>query len=184
MSLPEHHITSQSLAEKLQPITDLEPVPLKVQKMLLTPQGVMLLLDAMDTEYVYPLNQFEAAAVSFVASGCNKHSHVPMIYDHFLGTLRNLDVEVMRCVIESKHGDVAYARMVCQDRHHRLMTTPLSVADAVIISMHTGKPLLAVKAAIEQFTVFSEDWMHSDDIDEFWSSEDANGDSDEDGDYA
>jgi bifunctional DNase/RNase len=79
-------------------------------------------------------NSIEGTMLTFVASGCYENSHLRTIYQIYLETLNLIKFEIDKVVIESKQGDMLYARMHLVDHKGRKIFKVCSAGDGVILA--------------------------------------------------
>lgn len=167
--MKEKKITHDKLNANLKPIHELETVPLRFAKVLLSPDGeeTLLLLEAEGKQYVFPVSRLEASSVIYHVNGFAERSHIPNIFMVYLKTMKSLRMSLMSVTLESKSGDATYARMVWQDSQHKSVAQVVSVGDAVNIAILSKTPMRIVRAMLEQLCPI-DDWPYLDEIED-WS---------------
>jgi bifunctional DNase/RNase len=65
-------------------------------------------------------------------------------------------VNIDKIVIESKVGDIVYATITLVDQKHDRIFSVISLADAMILSLMSNRPLQAVKKVWEEMDEFDE----------------------------
>lgn len=115
-----------------------------------------LLTDDEDRKCMIELNSYEASMLSFVMKDLHKNSHIQTIYQILLRYINSQNVSVDKIVIESKVGDIIYATLTLVDHKHDRIFSVISLADAMILSLMTNRPLQAVRKVWEEMDEFDE----------------------------
>jgi bifunctional DNase/RNase len=167
--LKEKRISNDKLAASLKPIQELETVPIKFVKVLLSPDGeeTLLLLESEGRQYVFPVSRLEASSIIYHANGFGERAHIPNIFMVYLKTMKGFRFTLMSVVLEAKAGDATYARLVWQDAEHKKAAQVVSVGDAVNLSVLTKTPMKIVKNMLAQLCPI-DDWPYFDEIED-WS---------------
>lgn len=173
-------------SDDIKPIQDLETVRLFVKNILTAPDGtgsiLIMIAEGEETEYVLHLNQFEATQVAFALHGFSKSAHLPSMHQMYSQVMTDIGCELIQCTIEGVMGDVTYARMTWSDKNKRCFTNLCTVADAIIFSSVTEKPLRMIKRMLEDMNTLDdlnygyarfEDWTDEDDDGDFESGIDS-----------
>jgi bifunctional DNase/RNase len=115
-----------------------------------------LLIDDEERKCMVELNSYEASMLSFVMKDLHKNSHIQTIYQILLRYINYQGVNIDKIVIESKVGDIVYATITLVDQKHDRIFSVISLADAMILSLMSNRPLQAVKKVWEEMDEFDE----------------------------
>ena len=115
-----------------------------------------LLTDDEERKCMLELNSYEASMLSFVMKDLHKNSHIQTIYQIMLKYINSQGVYVDKIMIESKVGDIVYATLTLVDQKHDRIFSVISLADAMILSLMTNRPLQAVRKVWEEMDEFDE----------------------------
>ena len=119
-------------------------------------QRVFALLTDNEKKCMVELNSYEASMISFAMKELHKNSHIQTIHQLLLKYLGTQDIEIDRLVIESKVGDIVYATLTLVDSKHERVFSVISLADAMILSLMTNRPLHAVKKVWDEMDEYDE----------------------------
>lgn len=119
-------------------------------------QRVFVLLASNEKKCMIEINSYEASMMSFAMKELHRNSHIQTIHQLLLKYLGTQDIQIDRLVIESKVGDIVYATMSLVDSNHRRIFSVISLADAMILSLMTKRPLHAVKKVWDEMDEFDE----------------------------
>jgi bifunctional DNase/RNase len=119
-------------------------------------QRVFVLLASNEKKCMIEINSYEASMMSFAMKDLHRNSHIQTIHQLLLKYLGTQDIQIDRLVIESKVGDIVYATMSLVDSNHRRIFSVISLADAMILSLMTKRPLHAVKKVWDEMDEFDE----------------------------
>lgn len=119
-------------------------------------QRVFALLTDGEKKCMIELNSYEASMISFAMKELHKNSHIQTIHQLLLKYLGTQQIEIDRLVIESKVGDIVYATMTLVDSNHERVFSVISLADAMILSLMTNRPLHAVLKVWDEMDEFDE----------------------------
>jgi bifunctional DNase/RNase len=119
-------------------------------------QRVFVLLTSNEKKCMIEINSYEASMMSFAMKDLHRNSHIQTIHQLLLKYLGTQDIQIDRLVIESKVGDIVYATMSLVDSNHERIFSVISLADAMILSLMTKRPLHAVKKVWDEMDEFDE----------------------------
>jgi hypothetical protein len=119
-------------------------------------QRVFVLLTSNEKKCMIEINSYEASMMSFAMKDLHRNSHIQTIHQLLLKYLGTQDIQIDRLVIESKVGDIVYATMSLVDSNYRRIFSVISLADAMILSLMTKRPLHAVKKVWDEMDEFDE----------------------------
>lgn len=136
---------------------DLELYDLEFYKLTVdTQEGqALVLLTANDKMVGIELNGIEGTMFTFAASGCLDNSHLRTIYQMYLDTMQMVQFKLIQAVIESKKGDMLYARMHWKDHKGRTIYKVCSAGDGLVLANMTEAPIKITKIALEQMDDYS-----------------------------
>jgi bifunctional DNase/RNase len=115
-----------------------------------------LLVDDEERKCMIELNSYEASMLSFVMKDLHKNSHIQTIHQIMLRYINSQGVNIDKIVIESKVGDIIYATLTLVDQKHDRIFSIISLADAMILSLMSNRPLQAVSKVWDEMDEFDE----------------------------
>ncbi|MBS1722305.1 MAG: hypothetical protein JSS66_04775 [Armatimonadetes bacterium] len=117
--------------------------------------------------YVVPITSVEGTQISFHCNGFGRRAHIPDVYAAYMHLAQKVcRMTLAQTVIESKHGDVYYARAIWKDNEGKSFTQVLSVVDACILSSLSDVRLGIVNSLFEGLHPV-DDWPYQYDIEEW-----------------
>jgi bifunctional DNase/RNase len=140
----------RSALKNLQSVKNLEHLTLNLEKQILTPHGAFAVAVSNEKRVAFPLSAAEGTILTYVMSGCAKRAHVEGPHQTLLSVLNNLGMSIVSITIESKHGDMSYARMMWTDRRKRAkFFRIISVGDALVYSLLANTPITILRRVLD-----------------------------------
>lgn len=162
------NLTSDEMMSKLRSVDELKVIGITGFKIIVAPQSdeTGLVFVANNTEYVIPLNHLESITASYYINGFAKNAHIPDIYAAYMHLVRSLGFTLIHAILESKHGDVIYGRLIWKDVEGKLFTQIVTPGDVFVFSHTLGITPGVVTALLEDMYTIDE-WPYYYDVDEW-----------------
>lgn len=142
-------------SEEILEIENLEPISMIIEKILVdSNRGSIAVLKADEKQIGYVTNGLEGTMLSFIKSKCYITPHIPTIYNIYIGTMKALGYTLTSATIESKDGDICYARLYWKHDNRKDIFSKCSFGDAVILSAMTGAELRIIRKVLDEIDAF------------------------------
>jgi len=162
------NLNSEEMMSKLRSVDELKVIGITGFKIIVSPQTdeVGLVFVANNNEYVIPLNHLESITASYYINGFAKQAHIPDIYATYMHLAKSLGFVLTHAILESKHGDVVYGRLVWKDTEGKLFTQIVTPGDVFVFANTHGITPGVVTALLEDMCTIDE-WPYHYDVDEW-----------------
>jgi len=101
-------------------------------------------------------NSIEGTMLTFAVSGCFENSHIRTIYQLYLETMNLVKFKLEKVVIESKRGDMLYARLHWEDHKSRKVFKICSAGDATVLAIMSNSPIFVVKSVYQEMDDYTD----------------------------
>jgi bifunctional DNase/RNase len=145
----------------LLPASNLELIKIDFYKVTVDQQNgsVIALFSSPDKVLGIEFNAIEGTMLTFTASGCYDNSHLRTIYHLYVETMQMIKFKLQKVVIESRQGDIIYARLFWQDHKSRNVFKRCSAGDAVVLAVMCDVDIYITKNVyddLEDYTEYDE----------------------------
>lgn len=162
------NMTPDKLMSNLRSVDELKVVNITGFKILVSQQsdevGLIFIVDG--NEYVAPLNHLESISASYHINGFANNAHIPDIYASYIHLVKSLGFTLTHAILESKHGDVTYGRLVWKDAEGKLFTQMATPGDVFIFAQKFNITPGIVVTLLEDMCTIDE-WPYHYDVDEW-----------------
>ena len=161
-------LSSEDILAKLRPVEDLKVVDITEYKILVSPDSMesCLVFKVHENEYILHINNLESVTISYHIHGFAKNSHIPDVYSNYIHIMRETGFTLHKAIIESKHGDVVYGRLVWKDTEGKLASQVVTPGDIFIFAQDLGVKVGIVSALIEDMPLIDE-WPYHYNIEDY-----------------
>jgi bifunctional DNase/RNase len=144
--------------KNLHPTSDLDLIEVEFYKVTVDSQdgSSVGLYTTPDKIIGIDFNSIEGTMLTFVVSGCADNSHLRTIYHLYLETMNLVKFNLDKVVIESKRGDMIYARLHWIDHKGRKIFKVCSAADATVLALMSNKTIYVIKKVLDDLEDYTE----------------------------
>lgn len=162
------NLTLDEMMAKLRSVDELKVVEITGFKIIISPQteDAGLVFMANNTEYVIFINHLESVTASYHINGFAKNSHIPDVYTAYIHLIKSLGFSLTHAILESKHGDAIYGRLVWKDAEGKLFTQIVTPGDVFIFAHEMGIKPGIITTLLEDMSAIDE-WPYHYDVDEW-----------------
>jgi len=166
--MKEVHMKSDEMLSKLRSVDELKVISITGFKIIVSPQSeeIGLVFVVNNTEYVIPINQLESVSASYHINGFAKDAHIPDIYASYFHLAKSIGMTLTHAILEAKHGDVTYGRLVWKDSEGKLFSQIVTPGDVFLFAHCLGITPGVVTALLEDMCTL-DDWPYHYDVDEW-----------------
>lgn len=159
---------AEDLTNNLRSIEELKVIPIGNYKIVLSNESddAGLVFEVDGTDYILPINKLESITASFHLNAFSEKAHIHDIYASYVNFTKVMHLQMSQVIIESKHGDMVYARIIWKDNESKLFTQVTTACDAFILSHLSKAKIGIVTALLEELEAFT-DWPYSYDVDDW-----------------
>lgn len=152
--IPDDH----DILKNLKPSSDLDLIDIDFYKITIdqNENQAVALFTSPDKIIGFDLNSVEGSMFTFVVSGCIDYTHVKTVYQLYVDTMSMVKFKLEKVVIESKQGDMLYARLHWIDNKNRKVFKYCSAGDGLVLGLLTKSKIQVIKKTLEDLEDFTE----------------------------
>jgi len=161
-------LSSDEMLAKLRPVDDLKVVDINEYRIIISPDTMeaCLVFKVYENEYILPIHNLESVVASYHIHGFAKNAHIPDVYSNYMHLMRETGFTLNKAILEAKHGDVVYGRLVWKDAEGKLVSQVVTPGDVFIFAQDLNIKPGIVSTLIEEMPTIDE-WPYHYDIEDY-----------------